>query len=242
MSTSKKIAEKLFALPSSPGVYLMKDEGGSVLYVGKSAALRNRVRSYFHTLPKRAAKIRRLVDEIADFEIIQTSNEAEAFILEDTLIKRHHPRYNIRLRDDKRYPYIKITNEPYPRVMIVRRRQNDGARYFGPHTNVKAMRATLKLARKLFPIRTCKLDLPLKTPRRPCLNYHIGRCLAPCAELITGEDYAEIVNGSAMLFEGRISGLLRKLKERMGKASGERLFEKAAGIRDQIRALEKKRK
>ena len=141
----------------------MKDAKGGVIYVGKAAILKNRVRSYFYSPKGMSRKTRRLAQEIADFEVIQTSTEAEAFILEDSLIKRYQPRFNIRLRDDKRYPYLKITNEPYPRVMIVRRRRDDGARYFGPYTNAKAMRSLLKLAQKIFPIRTCTLNLPLQS-------------------------------------------------------------------------------
>jgi hypothetical protein len=162
MSATDRIKKKLARLPSSPGVYLMKDAKGEVIYVGKAAVLKNRVRSYFHSPQGMTRKTRRLAQEIADFEVVQTSTEVEAFILEDSLIKRYQPRFNIRLRDDKRYPYLKITNEPYPRVMIVRRRRDDGARYFGPYTNAKAMRSLLKLAQKIFPIRTCTLNLPLQ--------------------------------------------------------------------------------
>ncbi len=243
MTASNRLKQKLAQLPTSPGVYLMRDAVGKVIYVGKAAVLKNRVRSYFHAPSGLAEKTRRLVREIADFEVIQTATEAEAFLLEDALIKKHQPRFNIRLRDDKRYPYLKITNEAYPRVMIVRRRARDGARYFGPYTNVKAMRATLKLAQKLFPIRTCNLALPLKKPRRPCLNYYIGRCLAPCAGLVSEAEYRNAVNGAAMLFEGRITGLVRDLRRRMQAAAAAEKFEQAAHIRDQIaflnRALER---
>jgi len=215
----------------------MRDTRGKVIYVGKAAVLKNRVRSYFHAPSGLSEKTRRLVREIADLEVIQTATEAEAFLLEDALIKKYQPRFNIRLRDDKRYPYLKITAEPFPRVMIVRRRARDGARYFGPYTNAKAMRATLKLAQKLFPIRTCNLALPLKTPRRPCLNYHIGRCLAPCAGLVSQEEYGRAVDGAAMLFEGRISGLVQSLRARMQDAADREQFELAARLRDQIFAL-----
>jgi len=237
MSTTDRITDKLARLPSSPGVYLMKDAGGAVIYVGKAAVLKTRVRSYFHSTQEMEVKTRRLVSEIAAFEVIKTTTEAEAFILEDSLIKRHQPRFNIRLRDDKRYPYLKITDEPFPRVMIVRRRHKDGARYFGPYTNAKAMRSTLKLAQKLFPIRTCNLTLPLKKPRRPCLNYHIGRCLGPCANLVSEEEYAQAVEGAAMLFDGRTLGLVKRLRERMGEAAVAKRFEQAANIRNQITAL-----
>lgn len=243
MTTAEKLKEKLADLPAGPGVYLMRDARGKVIYVGKAAVLKNRVRSYFHAPSGLSEKTRRLVREIVDLEVIQTATEAEAFLLEDALIKKHQPRFNIRLRDDKRYPYLKITAEPFPRVLIVRRRVDDGARYFGPYTNAKAMRATLKLAQKLFPIRTCNLALPLNTPRRPCLNYHIGRCLAPCAGLVSQEEYGRAVDGAAMLFEGRIAGLMNDLGRRMRQAAEGERFEQAAHIRDQIaflhRALER---
>jgi len=234
---SEQIEDKLSALPTSPGVYLMKDVRGDVIYVGKAAALRGRVRSYFQSQEAASARTRSLVREIADFEVIRTKTEAEAFLVEDSLIKRHQPRFNVRLRDDKRYPYLKITDEPFPRILVVRRRFEDGARYFGPYTNVKSMRSTLKLARKLFLIRACSLDLPLATPRRPCLNYHIGRCLGPCAERVNQEEYAEAVGGAAMLFEGRVTGLVRRLSSEMHAAADRREYERAAGLRDRIGAL-----
>jgi len=230
---------KLKSLPHSPGVYLMKSAEGEVLYVGKAASLRSRVRSYFQSPDGLHQRTQALVAEIDDFEVIRTATEAEAFLLEDSLIKQYQPRFNVRLRDDKRYPYLKITDEAFPRVRIVRNRYPDGARYFGPYTNAKAMRATLKLAQKLFPIRTCSLELPLKTPRRPCLNYHIGRCSGPCAELISKAAYAELVNGAAMLFEGRISGLIAQLRQSMAAAAGEEAFERAAHIRDQLLSLQR---
>jgi len=237
MPTTEPIEEKLKSLPTSPGVYLMKDAKGRVIYVGKAASLRPRVRSYFQAQARKERRTRRLVVEIADFELIQTQTESEAFLLEDALIKRHQPRFNARLRDDKRYPYLKITAEPFPRVKVVRRRLDDSARYFGPYTNAKAMRSTLRLAQKLFPIRTCSLDLPLSTPRRPCLNHQIGRCLAPCADLVSPEEYGVLVDRAALLFEGRYSGLLIGLHEEMLAASGARRFEQAARLRDQISSL-----
>lgn len=231
------INEKLAQLPASPGVYLMKDDRGKVIYVGKAAILKNRVRSYFHSPQGMEVKARRLTERIADFEVIRTATETEAVILEENLIKSYQPWFNIRLRDDKRYPYLKITDEPYPRLMVVRRRQMDGARYFGPYTNAKAMRSTLKLAQKLFPIRTCTLDLPLKKPRRVCLNYHIGRCMGPCAGLIGEEEYRQAVDGAALLFEGRVSGLVKRLQARMTDAATAERFELAARLRDQVTAL-----
>jgi len=234
---SERFETKLADLPAAPGVYLMKDASGRVIYVGKAASLRSRVRSYFQSPAGMAQRTQALVAEIADFDVIRTKTESEAFLVEDSLIKRHQPRFNVRLRDDKRYPYLKITDEPYPRVLVVRRRKNDGARYFGPYTSAKAMRSTLKLAQKLFPIRTCTLDLPLKTPRRPCLNHFIGRCLGPCAELVSRDEYARAVDGAAMLFEGRVTGLVRRLTEEMKGSAEAQAYERAAGLRNRIEAL-----
>jgi len=239
MPNDQQREDKLKALHNAPGVYLMKDALGDVIYVGKAAALRSRVRSYFQSPNGLHQRTQALVLEIADFEVIQTATESEAFLLEDSLIKRHQPRFNVRLRDDKRYPYLKITNEAFPRVRIVRRRYPDGARYFGPYTNAKAMRSTLKLAQKLFPIRTCSLDLPLKTPRRPCLNYHIERCSGPCAELLSEADYGQMVDQAAMLFEGRISGLITRLRKSMKASSESEEFERAAHVRDQLNSLQR---
>jgi len=237
MEMSEGIESKLSGLPASPGVYLMKGAGGEVLYVGKAASLRSRVRSYFQSPDGMAARTQALVAEIVDFDVIRTETEVEAFLVEDSLIKKHQPRFNVRLRDDKRYPYLKITDEPFPRVIVVRRRKPDGARYFGPYTNVKSMRSMLKLAQKLFPIRTCTLDLPLAAPRRPCLNYHIGRCSAPCADLVSREEYVDAVDGAAMLFEGRVTGLVRRMTKEMKTAADGRAYERAAGLRDRITAL-----
>ena len=237
MTKTDRLSEKLAELPVSPGVYLMKDATGDVIYVGKAVVLRNRVRSYFHSAKGLTRKTRRLVQEIADIEVIQTATEAEAFILEESLIKRFQPRFNIRLRDDKRYPYLKITNEPFPRLMIVRRRKDDGARYFGPYTSSKAMRSTMNLTQKLFPIRTCTLELPLNKPRRPCLDYHIGRCLAPCANLVSEEEYKVAVDQAAMLLEGRLTGLVKRMREQMDSAAKDENFEQAARLRDQLVAV-----
>ena len=234
---NESIEQKLADLPSTPGVYLMKDAAGQILYVGKAASLRSRVRSYFQSPDGLAPRTQALVSEIADLEVIRTATEPEAFLLEDALIKRHQPRFNVRLRDDKRYPYLRITSEPFPRVLLVRRRQADGGRYFGPVTNVKAMRGTLKLAQKLFPIRTCTLDLPLKTPRRPCLNFDIGRCLGPCAGTVSETEYATAVDGAARFLEGRVAGLARELRAAMEDAAARQEYERAAGLRDRLGAL-----
>ena len=238
MARDSSIEAKLKSLPTTAGVYLMKDARGDVIYVGKAASLRSRVRSYFQAQAEVERRTQSLVAEISDFEVIRTQTESEAFLLEDSMVKRHQPRFNVRLRDDKRYPYLKITAEPFPRVTVVRRRFDDGASYFGPYTKAKAMRSTLKLAQKLFPIRTCNLDLPLKTPRRPCLNYHIGRCLGPCAGLVSPAEYEEMVDRAAMLFEGRVTGLITGLRTEMKEASAAQGFERAAYLRNQIEALQ----
>jgi excinuclease ABC subunit C len=238
MARDAALEARLKALPDTPGVYLMKDAVGDVIYVGKASSLRSRVRSYFQSPDGMHKRTQALVAVIADFEVIQTSTEAEAFLLEDSLVKQYKPYFNVRLRDDKRYPFLKITAERFPRVQVVRRRYPDGGRYFGPYTNVKAMRATLRLAQKLFPLRTCSLALPLKAPRRPCLNHHIGRCRAPCAELITEAEYRDLVEQTALLFEGRVSGVVKTLRERMQQAAKEEAFEQAARFRDQLASLE----
>jgi len=212
----------------------MKDATGKVIYVGKATVLKHRVRSYFQSTKKMEIKSRALTEQIADFEVIQTETETEAFILEDNLIKRYQPRFNIRLRDDKRYPYLKITNEAFPRVLITRRRNPDGARYYGPYTNAKAMRSVLKLAQKLFLIRACNLALPLSAPRRPCLSYHIGRCSGPCAGIVTEGEYTQSIEQAALLLSGKIPGLLNHIKTQMNSAVTEERFEEATMLRDQI--------
>ena len=234
-----KLKEKVAELPKAPGVYIFRGAQGEVLYVGKASSLRARVRSYFQAERNLPYKVRRLVREIADLEVIETASAAEALILEDALIKKHRPRFNVRLRDDKRYPYLKITKERFPRVQVVRRRGEDGARYFGPYTSSKAMRKVLKLAHKLFPIRTCNLDLDARRLDRPCLLYHIGRCSGPCAGLVSEEEYRRYVDRAALLFEGRVEEVIASLREAMVQAAAEERFEHAAHLRDQIQALER---
>jgi len=212
----------------------MKDVTGKVIYVGKATVLKHRVRSYFQSTKKMEIKTRALTEQTADFEVIQTETETEAFILEDNLIKRYQPRFNIRLRDDKHYPYLKITNETFPRVLITRRRNPDGARYYGPYTNAKAMRSVLKLAQKLFLIRACNLALPLSAPRRPCLSYHIGRCSGPCAGIVTEGEYALSIEQAVLLLSGKIPGLLSHIRTQMNSAVTEERFEEATRLRDQI--------
>jgi excinuclease ABC subunit C len=235
----EELLQKVKNLPDSPGVYLFRGPNGEVLYVGKASSLRNRVRSYFQAERLLSPKIRRLRTLIHDLEIVLTGSEAEALILEDALIKKYRPPFNTRLRDDKRYPYIKITNERFPRITVVRRPENDGARYFGPYTSSKAMRRALKLAHKLFPIRPCNLPVGEKLFPRPCLYYHIGRCSGPCAGLVSPSEYSRYVEGAVFLFQGRVDAVIERLKAEMKKASEEERFEHAARLRDQIQALER---
>lgn len=229
------VEEKLKLLPDTPGVYIMKNEQGKIIYVGKAIVLRNRVRQYFQSGKRQAPKVRAMVSHIADFETIQTRSEVEALILECNLIKKHKPRYNISLKDDKSYPYVKVTvQEPYPRVFVTRRVMKDGARYFGPYTNVTAVHESLKLLKRLFPLRTCR-----HLEDRPCLEYHIKRCLAPCADKISAEEYGGMVRAVLLFLEGRTEEVERELTARMGAAAEAYQFELAARLRDQLRAVQK---
>ena len=230
---TEALAEKLKLLPDSPGVYIMKDAHGKIIYVGKAVVLKNRVRQYFQSSRSQAPKVRAMVSHIADFETIMTANEVESLILEANLIKKHRPRYNIRLKDDKSYPYVKVTvQEDFPRVFITRRVMHDGARYFGPYTNVTALRDSLKLLRRLFPLRTCRI-----MPERPCLEYHIKRCLAPCVGKVSQEDYGAMIRAVLLFLEGRTDDVERALEQRMQHAAGAYHFEIAARLRDQLAAV-----
>lgn len=228
------IEEKLALLPDSPGVYIMKNAQGKVIYVGKAVVLKNRVRQYFQNTKRHSPKVRVMVSHIADFETIMTSTEVEALILECNLIKKHRPRYNISLKDDKTYPYVKVTMaDEYPRVMLTRRILKDGARYFGPYTNVGAVHESLKLLRRLFPMRTCKhMDVD-----RPCLEYHIKRCLAPCVGLADPEEYRDMVRSVCLFLEGRTDEVEKALETRMEAAAENLQFELAARLRDQLKAV-----
>jgi excinuclease ABC subunit C len=230
---------KLENLPDKPGCYLFKDKHKRIIYIGKAASLTKRVRSYFQKA-HRDPKTENLVARIADLEILVTSSEKDALLLESNLIKEHKPRYNIDLKDDKRYPYIKVTtNETYPRMLVVRRLVKDGARYFGPYTKVTSMRKTLKLIRRIFPIRSCSLEIPSKRKYRVCLDYFIGRCPGCCEEgKITPESYNEMI-GEVMLFlSGRSREIAGRLRARMQQLSDEMKYEEAARVRDQLRAIE----
>ncbi|RMH69667.1 MAG: excinuclease ABC subunit UvrC [Gemmatimonadetes bacterium] len=230
------LADKLAALPDYPGCYLFRDREGTIIYIGKAKVLKNRVRSYFQQSRKGDPKLDALRKNIATFEYIVTGSEKEALVLEAQLIKRHSPRYNIMLKDDKRQPYIKVTtNETYPRIVIVRRVDNkDGARYFGPFTYSTAMRQLVDTIQKVFPIRTC--DNPM--PKKSCLMYHINRCIAPCEHLCDPADYAHMVEEICTFLSGKTTDLLESLKKRMWAAADNKEYEKAARFRDQIRAIE----
>lgn len=233
---SENIRKALAVLPDKPGVYLMHDKEGKVIYVGKAVVLKNRVRSYFRNLASHTPKVKAMVAKIADIETIVTSSEVEALILECNLIKKYRPRYNIMLKDDKTYPYLKVTvNEEFPRLYVTRRQLRDGARYYGPYADAGAMHATVKLLRSMFPMRTCRK----MNTERPCLNYHIKRCLAPCAGLVSREEYGSMIKAVCMVLDGRTAELERDLKKRMQAAAENYAFEEAARLRDQLQAVER---
>ncbi len=233
------ITEKSDSIPSVPGIYLMKDAKGNVLYVGKARSLSSRVRSYFQDQRGLSSRIQQMVLKVADIDYITTATEVEALILESNLIKKHKPRYNVMLRDDKEYPYLKLsTDEEFPGLSVVRRVKKDKARYFGPYVRVKKARETLRLIYKIFPLRQSKDNLDGSYKRRPCLNYQMGRCLAPCAGYVTREEYWKVVKEVGLFLKGRNDDLLRYLKERMKEASDNMRYEEAARIRDQTIAVE----
>ena len=233
------LKDKLQTIPTKPGVYLMKDEQGRVIYVGKSVNLRHRVRSYFQASASHSLKLHRLVYRIADFDFIVTDSEIEALILECNLIKEHRPKYNIRLKDDKRYPYIKITwQEDYPRVIVTRRMERDGARYFGPFTAVWAVHQTLDMLRRLFPYLTCKREITGQDTRA-CLYYHIGRCAGPCIGVVSKEEYRALIKRICLFLEGKAEEIVADLQAQMTSAAEALDFEQAAAFRDQVRAVER---
>lgn len=224
-------------MPLQPGVYLYKDSGGQVIYVGKAKALRNRMRSYFQAENKMHPKVKAMMKRVADFDFIVTRSEVEALILENNLIKAYHPRYNIHLRDDKTYPYLKIsTGEKFPRITITREEKDGVSRYFGPYTDVTSLRETLKVLTGIFPLRTCK-TMPPKG--RPCLNRDIQRCLAPCSGQCSAEEYREMVEALIRFLEGHDRELLQQKEKEMKQAAADLEFEKAARLRDQIQSMVK---
>jgi excinuclease ABC subunit C len=238
--STKDLKTKLRLLPDAPGVYLHKNSQGKVIYVGKASHLNQRVRSYFHTGGDKDSKTHALVRKIRDFDYIVTDTATDALVLENQLIKEYRPLYNIRLKDDKQYPYIRISlNEPYPRVSVVRRISRDGARYFGPFTDVGAMRETLKFAAGAFQVRTCHLDLPGQTVERACLDWQIGRCSAPCVDFDTQEGYRAKVMKMVRFLSGAGKEVLKELRAEMEENSTQLRFEKAAHLRDLIVRLDR---
>ena len=233
------IEEELKKIPHRPGVYLMH-EGDLILYVGKARDLHNRVRQYFPTPKGRSPWIYQMVERIEYFEYIVTDTEMEALILENNLIKKHKPPYNTLLKDDKQYPYLKVTmQEAYPRVIKTRKISRDKARYFGPYTNVGAVNQTLELMEKLWPLKTCNRNLPKDIGKeRPCLNYYIGKCCGPCTGKVTPEEYRQLVDQALTLLSGRHNEVINNLKAKMLEASSKLEFEKAARYRDQIESVQ----
>ena len=229
------LQQKIDHLPAEPGVYLYKDSQGKIIYIGKARSLRHRVRSYFQESRPLDPKTQRLVSEIADLEYIVTDSEVEALILESTLVKKNQPRYNVNLKDDKSFPYLKLTvNEPYPRIFITRRIRKDGALYFGPFLPASYARQTIKLVNKYFKLRTCNLEIDGKLPR-PCLDYQMKRCLGPCvAGLCTKQEYDRAVEDVKLLLSGKTDELIRRLESRMNEAAEEMRYEAAAVYRDWI--------
>jgi excinuclease ABC subunit C len=235
------LGEKLENLPTKPGVYQFKDGTGRVLYVGKAASLRNRVRQYFQKGHPADPRIDAMISKVLDVEVIVTDSEVEALILESNLIKKLKPRYNVNLKDDKSYPYIVVTNEPYPRVFVTRRIVRDGSRYFGPYTDVKTVRASLKMIRDIFKVRSCNYfiddEVIKKRKIRVCLDYHIKKCDGPCEGLASQVQYTQMIKEVEQVLRGKVDSLIQSLEEQMQKASQELRFEEAAIVRDKIQSL-----
>jgi excinuclease ABC subunit C len=232
------LKEKLKHLPNKPGVYLFKDQKGEIIYIGKAKRLRRRVASYFKPHPDLKTSI--LLQRLHDIDYMVTLSELDALLREDELIKKYRPRYNVALRDDKAYPFIKITvNEPWPRVIIARRKERDGALYFGRYQG-GMVRAVVALLKKLFPIRWCR-ETPLKMRQQPCLYYHLGNCSGPCIGKVSSQYYRSLVDGIILLLKGKMEKALAKLEEEMRRAAAELDFERAAYLRDRIKLLEKMR-
>ena len=237
--SSEPLRAQVAALPAKPGVYTFRDQAGKVIYVGKAANLRSRVRSYFGSPRSLEGKTRKLAARIAALEIVTTRTEQDALHLEATLVKRHQPLFNVRLKDDKHYPYLKVdVKSPWPRVTITRRVQNDGARYFGPYASAKSVRTSLDLVKKLFPWRSCDKEITGSDPR-PCLEYYIRRCIAPCTSYCTPDEYREVIDQTMLFLDGKSSVVVEQLTEGMQEAAEELNFERAATLRDQIAAVER---
>ncbi len=235
--TNSLVLEQLKQLPAAPGVYLMKDAAGNIIYVGKAANLSKRVRSYFTSGQKLSAKAQRMVSRVRDIDFFVTSSEQEALILELNLIKRHRPRYNVSLKDDKTFPYLKIDiNNDWPRVYVTRRLEQNGGRYFGPFASARSVRQTLKVLKEIFPFRSCTKNITGSAPR-PCLQHHIQHCLGPCIGAVSKDEYAEVIRQIVLFLEGKQEKVIRELEGRMEEAAKALDFEKAALLRDRIRAV-----
>ena len=236
---SKLVREQIKHLPADPGVYLMKDATGRIIYVGKAASLRSRIRSYFSTKQGLSPKLKQMVAKVNTIDFFITGSEQEALILENTLIKTHHPHYNVRLKDDKTFPYLKISlNEEWPRVYVTRTLKEDGGRYFGPFAGAKSVRQTLKVLQGIFPFRSCSRTIT-GNDQRPCLEYHIHRCPAPCIGAISKEEYAEAIRQIILFLDGKEETIFRRLQTRMKEAAAALDFEQAALLRNQIQAIER---
>ncbi len=234
---SSLLKEQLQRLPDRPGVYIFRDDAKNILYVGKATSLRHRVRSYFQSPKKLAQKTQRMVARIADIDFYIANSEQEALIMELNFIKQYRPRYNVMLKDDKSFPYLKIdTKEKWPRVFVTRRLEQDGGRYFGPFSSSGSVKQTLRVIKRIFPLRFCSKKITDK-PRRPCLEYHLGHCLAPCTGKVRPEDYAQVIKEVTLFLEGKRDNVLHELQAKMERASKAMDFESAARIRDQIQAL-----
>jgi excinuclease ABC subunit C len=239
-SIPESVASKLPHLPDGPGVYLWKSADGKILYVGKAKKLRSRVRSYFAQDHGESPRTRHLVNQIRDLETIVVPSEAHALILEANLIKEYRPRFNIALRDDKSYPYIKVTvHEAFPRVYVTRQLQNDGARYFGPYTDVGAMRRALNVVKRIFTVRSCNYDMPREMPERPCLDYFIKRCKAPCILAQSQQDYRSMIEEVLLFLEGKPQEVVKRIRDRMDIAAEALDFERAAELRDALEHIKR---
>ncbi len=239
-AVADSILEKIPHLPESPGVYLWRDADGTVLYVGKAKRLRSRVRSYVALDQLTSVRTVALMQQAAGLDTIVVPSEAHALILEANLIKEYRPKYNVALRDDKSYPYIKVTiTEPFPRVYVTRQLVNDGSRYFGPYTDVGAMRRALNVVKRIFTVRSCTYDLPRVAPERPCLDYHIGRCKAPCVLLQSEAEYRTMIDEVILFLDGRADEVMRRVKERIQVAADSLDFERAGELRDVLQHLER---
>lgn len=241
-SDREQLRQKLESLPVSPGVYQFRDRKGELLYIGKAQSIRNRVRQYFQNRPTGSPRLDVMISRIHDLEIIMTDSDVEALILEANLVREYNPRYNVRLKDDKSFPYIVITNEPYPRVFVTRHIKRDGSRYFGPYTDVKTMRYALKTIRDLFRIRSCNYyineEFIEKKKARICLDYHIKKCDGPCEGLISRESYNNMIHQVESLLKGQTEALKKQFEDEMNRLSMELKFEEAADYRDKLKSLQ----